>query len=111
MPENRGERIGDFDRARRHYVAFTRARYLLVLTASGEPQARFRSLWERVSHWSWVDRESLARQRFGVAGAPPRMVEIDHLDRLVVSLMKSGLVLSMAPGDQATVRKEIQSPV
>ena len=28
--------IGDFDRARQHYVAFTRARRLLVLTATGE---------------------------------------------------------------------------
>ena len=97
-----GERIGDLDRARRHYVAFTRARHLLVLTASGEPQARFRSLWEGAARWSWVDRESLARQRFGAArAAPPRVVEIDHLDLLVVSLMKSGLVLSMTPGDQA----------
>ena len=106
-----GERIGDLDRARRHYVAFTRARNLLVLTASGEPQARFRSLWEGAARWSWVDRESLKHQRFGVAGAAPRMVvEIDRLDRLVVSLMKSGLVLSMAPGDQATVGEEIKSP-
>ena len=106
-----GERIGDLDRARRHYVAFTRARHLLVLTASGEPQARFRSLWEEAARWSWVDHESLARQRFGVAGAaPPRVVEIDRLDWLVVSLMESGLVLSMAPGDQATVGEETQSP-
>ena len=104
-----GERIGDLDRARRHYVAFTRARNLLVLTASGEHQARFRSLWEGAARWSRVDRESLARQRFGVAvAAPPRVVEIDHLDRLVVSLMKSGLVLSMVPGDQATAGEEIQ---
>ena len=105
------ERIGDLDRARRHYVAFTRARHLLVLTASGEPQARFRSLWEEAARWSWVDHESLARQRFGVAGAaPPRVVEIDRLDRLVVRLMQSGLVLSMAPGDWAAVGEEIQSP-
>ena len=105
-----GERIGDLDRARRHYVAFTRARHLLVLTASGEPQARFRSLWEGAARWSWVDRESLARQRFGEATAAPRVVEIDHLDLLVVSLMKSGLVLSMTPGDQAIAGEEIQSP-
>ena len=104
------ERIGDLDRARRHYVAFTRARSLLVLTASGEPQARFRSLWEGAARWPGLDRESLARQRFGAAGAEPRrVVEIDRLDRLVVSLMKSGLALSMAPGDWAAVREEVQS--
>ena len=34
------EYAGEFDRARRHYVAFTRARRLLVLTATGEPHAQ-----------------------------------------------------------------------
>ena len=34
------ESVGEFDRARRHYVAFTRARRLLVLTATGEPHAQ-----------------------------------------------------------------------
>ena len=97
------ERIGDLDRARRHYVAFTRARHLLALTASGEPQARFRSLWEGAARWPNAGRESLARQRFGIADAVTRpTVEIDHLDRLVLRLTISGLVLSMAPGDQAT---------
>ena len=81
------DRIADFDRARQHYVSFTRARHLLVLTASGEPQARFRSIWENANRWPDVDRESLARQRFGTAGTIPRQViDIDHLDRLVVSL-------------------------
>ena len=101
--------ITDYDRARQHYVAFTRARSMLVLTASGEPQARFRSIYEGAAHWPWVDRQSLARQRFGAAGAaPPRVVEIDRLDRLVVSLMKPGPVVSMAPGDWATVTEESQ---
>ena len=105
------ERIGDFDRARRHYVAFTRARNLLVLTASGELRDRFRSIWEGVAHWPWVDRQSLARQRFGAAGAePPRVVEIDRLERLVVSLMKSGPVVSMTPEDWAAVAEESQTP-
>ena len=84
-----GERIGEFDRVRRHYVAFTRARNLLVLTASGMPQPRFRSIWESASHWpEEVDQESLARQRFAVPGeGPPQdTVEIGHLDRLVIRL-------------------------
>ena len=86
--------IGDFDRARRHYVAFTRARNLLVLTASGEPQARFRAIWEGAARWPWVDRDSLAQQRFGIAGAPPppAAVEIDRLDRLVIRLVRPGRV-------------------
>ena len=83
--------IGEFDRARQHYTAFTRARCLLVLTASGEPQARFASIWDGAARWPDVDRESLARQRFGVAGAAPRWtVDIAHLDRLVVRVMPSG---------------------
>ena len=77
--------IGDYDRARAHYVAFTRARCLLVLTASGEPQAGFASIWAEMARWPGVDRESLARQRFGVANSVPRqVVDIDHLERLVI---------------------------
>ena len=79
--------IGEFDRARQHYVAFTRARCHLVLTASGEPQARFRCIWDEAARWPDVDRDALGRQRFGVAGAAPRQpVDIARLDRLVVRL-------------------------
>ena len=83
--------IGEFDRARQHYTAFTRARCLLVLTASGEPQARFRSIWEEASRWPGVDRDALGRQRFGIVEPAPRQtVDIDHLDRLVVRLAPPG---------------------
>ena len=83
-----GDLIADFDRARQHYVAFSRARCLLVLTAGGEHQARFRSIWEEAHRWPGVGRASLARQRFGAAGAVPRQtVDIDHLDRLVINLV------------------------
>ena len=86
-PDRETDRIGDFDRARQHYVAFTRARHLLVLTASGEPQTRIRSIWEVAARWPDADRDALARQRFGATGTVPRKeVGIDHLDRLVVSL-------------------------
>ena len=80
--------IGEFDRARQLYVAFTRARCLLVLTASGEPQVRFGSIWEQAARWPDVDRDVLGRQRFGMADTTPRQaVDIDHLDRLVVRVM------------------------
>ena len=80
--------IGEFDRARAHYVAFTRARRLLVLTVSGEPQARFGSIWDEAARWPDIDRKRLARQWFGTAETRPRetFVEIGHLDRLVVNL-------------------------
>ena len=79
--------IGEFDRARQHYVAFTRARHLLVLTAGSEPSGRFRSIRDSAVPWPVVDRDALARQRFGPAPAGPRQtVEIERLDRLVVRL-------------------------
>ena len=69
-------------------MAFTRARRLLVLTASRDLQARFSSIWKGAARWPSVDRSSLSGQRFG--GVEPRqretVWEIDHLDRLVINL-------------------------
>ncbi len=80
--------IGEFDRARRQYVAFTRARHLLVLTASGPPRGRFRSLWNTASRWPDVDRHALAKQRFGDPAAvpPPVVEEIGYLEQLTIRL-------------------------
>ena len=82
--------IADYDRARQHYVACTRARNLLVLTAAGEPHARFASIWSGTARWPGVDRDALARQRFGPArntmSSP--VIEIGHLDRLVLRLVQ-----------------------
>ncbi len=80
--------IADYDRARQHYVAFTRARNLLVLTAAGEPHARFASIWAGAARWPGMDRDALARQRFSESGdvASEGVIEIAHLDRLVLRL-------------------------
>ena len=80
--------IADFDRARQHYTAFTRARNLLVLTAASEPHARFRPIWDAAVPWAAVDRAALARQRFGPAGnaMSQTVIEIGHLDRMVLRL-------------------------
>ena len=80
--------IADYDRARQHYTGFTRGRRLLVLTAAGEPQARFASIWAGAARWPGVDRDALARQRFGESGdvASEGVIEIAHLDRLVLRL-------------------------
>ena len=83
--------IADYDRARQHYTAFTRARNLLVLTAAGEPHARFASIWSGAARWPGVDRDTLARQRFGMAAsAPGQTIEIGRLHRLVVRLDPAG---------------------
>ena len=85
------ECAGEFDRARRHFVAFTRAKHLLVLTATGEPHPRFIDIWNRATRWPDVDRgdalaRHLARQRFGAAhnGKTRPVFEIGHLGRLMV---------------------------
>ena len=91
-PREPMERIGDFDRARRHYVAFIRA---CTLACDSPPAGQVQSIWKgTTAHWPYFDRESLARQRFGTPGIQSAVpvLEIDRLDRLVVSLMKSKLV-------------------
>ena len=82
------EYTGEFDRARHHYVAFTRARRLLVLTATGEPHARFNDIWAGAARWPDVDKDALARQRFGAAqkATSSDVIKIDYLDRLVLRL-------------------------
>ena len=57
-------RIADFDHARRRYVAFSRPRSLLVLTASGRVHPRFEDAWERLPRWQRVDRGALACAQF-----------------------------------------------
>ena len=92
-PREPMERIGDSDRARRHYVAFIRT---CTLACGSPPAGQVQSIWKGTAHWPYLDRESLARQRFGTPGIQSAVpvLEIDRLDRLVVSLMKSKLVES-----------------
>ncbi len=82
------EFTGEFDRARRHYVAFTRARRLLVLTSTGEPHARFNDIWAGAARWPDIDRDALALQQFGATqkATSSDVIKIDHLDRLVIRL-------------------------
>ena len=61
------DRIAPFDHARQHYVAFSRPRGLLVLTASGRVHPRFNPIWEYAPRWTEMDPTALAtlaRQRF-----------------------------------------------
>ena len=65
------DRIADFDHARQHYVAFSRPRHLLVLTAAGDVHPRFKNAWDGLPRWDRMDRRELARQRF----RPPEPTE------------------------------------
>ena len=52
---------------RQHYVAFSRARNLLVLTAAAPPAPYFAPIWEGRPRWPDLDtaaRGSLLSQRF-----------------------------------------------
>ena len=60
-------RIATFDHMRQHYVAFSRAERLLVLTAGGPVHQRFSDIWDQAPRWGELcqrDIEALARQRF-----------------------------------------------
>ena len=61
------ERIAGFDHMRQHYVGFSRARRLLVLSAFESPRARFGPIWNAARRWTVLnarERRALARQRF-----------------------------------------------
>jgi len=57
-------RITAFDRMRLHYVAFSRAAKLLVLTCSSQPKDHFRDIWDGLPQWPHVQRDLLEAQRF-----------------------------------------------
>ena len=64
-------RIADFDHARQHYVAFSRARHLLVLTSNGAVHPRFDAVWKQLPRWDDLtgsDLAALQRQRFRSKG-------------------------------------------
>ena len=83
-------RVADFDHARQHYVAFSRARNMLVLTSGGPVHPRFAAAWADLPRWDAMDRTALERQRFGssreVAGARtiPHLRQLDVWMRLCV---------------------------
>ena len=58
------DRITVFDRMRLHYVAFSRAQKVLVLTSSERPKDYFASMWQGLPQWPYVQKEALAAQRF-----------------------------------------------
>ncbi len=60
-PENR---ITAFDRMRLHYVAFSRAQKVLVLTAPEPPKDYFAPIWQGLPQWPYVQKDLLAAQRF-----------------------------------------------
>lgn len=58
------KRITEFDRMRLHYVAFSRAQKLLVLTTTGTPKPHFNPIWQGLPQWPYVQKDLLGAQRF-----------------------------------------------
>lgn len=67
-PENR---ITEFDRMRLHYVAFSRAEKLLVLTTTETPKPHFNPIWQGLPQWPYVQKDLLAAQRFALKQRVP----------------------------------------
>lgn len=52
--------ITGFDRMRLHYVAFSRAEKILVLTGCEKPKVHFHSIWQNLPQWPYIDQALLA---------------------------------------------------
>lgn len=59
-------RITTFDRMRLHYVAFSRAEKILVLTASEPPRPHFAAIVQGLPQWPYVAKDLIAAQRFAI---------------------------------------------
>jgi DNA helicase-2/ATP-dependent DNA helicase PcrA len=57
------QRITGFDRMRLHYVAFSRAKKILVLTTTDRPKPHFYPVWQGLPQWPYV-RQDLLRALF-----------------------------------------------
>ena len=64
-------RITLFDRMRLHYVAFSRPRNVLVLTARESPRDHFAAIWQGLAQWPYVQREKLGAQRLAPRDTSP----------------------------------------
>lgn len=65
------DRITGFDRMRLHYVAFSRAAKLLVLTCGSQPKDHFREIWDGLPQWPHVQKDLLTAQRFDPKDSHP----------------------------------------
>jgi DNA helicase-2/ATP-dependent DNA helicase PcrA len=58
------DRVTGFDRMRLHYVAFSRAEKLLVLTTTETPKTHFQSIFQGLPQWPWVEQDVLRSLAF-----------------------------------------------
>jgi DNA helicase-2/ATP-dependent DNA helicase PcrA len=65
------DRITLFDRMRLHYVAFSRAEKILVLTSHEPPKDHFDTIWQDLPQWPYVKKDLLVSQRFVIKERMP----------------------------------------
>ena len=93
-------RIATFDHMRQHYVAFSRAERLLVLTAGGPVHQRFGDIWDGARRWRELcqrDIAALARQRFESRARAPAREAAPGPGRMMLRLMGVDVRLGRAP--------------
>ena len=93
-------RIATFDHIRQHYVAFSRAQRLLVLTAGGPVHQRFDDIWNGARRWRVLcrsDIEALARQRFEPREKGPTREATPTAGRVTLCLTGVDVHLGKAP--------------
>ena len=64
-------RITSFDRMRLHYVAFSRAEKILVLTNGSQPKDYFSPIWQGLPQWPYVEKDLIAAQSFSIKDKIP----------------------------------------
>jgi DNA helicase-2/ATP-dependent DNA helicase PcrA len=64
-------RITSFDRMRLHYVAFSRAEKVLVLTTATEPKPYFHAIWDGLPQWPYVQKDVLKALFFRLKSRMP----------------------------------------
>jgi DNA helicase-2/ATP-dependent DNA helicase PcrA len=80
-PENR---ITEFDRMRLHYVSFSRAEKLLVLTTTDPPKLHFNPIWQGLPQWPYVQQDLLAAQHFELKERVPLKKSFSFTNHLKV---------------------------
>ena len=93
-------RIAAFDHMRQHYVAFSRAERLLVLTAGGPVHQRFDGIWDGARRWRELcpgEIEALARQRFEPREKAPTREATPRPGRVMLRLTGVDVHLGKAP--------------
>ena len=73
LPFEPEKKITQFDRMRLHYVAFSRAQKILVLTSNQNkpPKKHFNGIWQGLPQWPYAQQEVLAVQNFRMRDHTP----------------------------------------